>query len=345
MRMLIASAVYVSLSLGVFAQQPNEKSYAESIRQISLINTYRDSGNYPAAERALRELLTQQPTGSVPRTTVQDALADLLREEGRNAEARQLFNQIVDAPGATSRQRLSALTGLADVDQQQANWKTSIDEWNAALETARREGDAREEAVILRGLGRTWLNAGSTARAEPLLRRSLRMVESDREAGPLDVATSLVAMGEYYSAGNKLALAEDAFDRALAMERAVLGDNHPQVALVTGLEAEVYSRRGESDLACDYARRSADLMRQWFGDGATATATAMASLALVEQRAHTLGAAAGHYESALRILRRSPELHATMQIVMRRYAGVLKAMHRDREAKALDTEVKAFRLN
>ena len=34
-----------------------------------------------------------------------------------------------------------------------------------------------------------------------------------------------------------------------------------------------------------------------------------------------------------------------LKIVMQRYAGVLKAMHRDREAKELDTEVKSFRSN
>jgi hypothetical protein len=43
---------------------------------------------------------------------VQNSLADLPREEGRSAEARQLFVQIVDSPGVTPRLRLSALTGL-----------------------------------------------------------------------------------------------------------------------------------------------------------------------------------------------------------------------------------------
>jgi tetratricopeptide (TPR) repeat protein len=348
MRTLVASAVYVYLATGIFAQQANREDHTERIaftnRQVRLVDSYRDSGDYQAAERVLREWLGSEPVGSVSRLMVQNTLADLLREEGRRAEARQLFSQIVDAPGVTPQHRLNALIGLADVDLHQGDWKTSVDEGNTALEIARGKGDTQSEAIVLRGLGRAWLMAGSAPRAEPLLRRSLSKLENDA-APPLQVAESLGALAEYYRAGNKLALAEDAWSRALTMKRALFGETHPQVAYLLERLADVYSARGESSLACDYATRAADIMRQWFGEGSPASAAALANLALVEQRAHALGAAANHYQAAVRALRRSPELLPTLKIVMQRYAGLLKAMHRDREAKALDTEVKAFRSN
>jgi tetratricopeptide (TPR) repeat protein len=349
MRTFVASAVYVSLAAGIFAQQPNGEDPAGQVafrnRQVRLVDSYRNSGDYPAAERVLRTWIASEPAGSASRLMIQIALADLLREEGRNAEARQLFVQSVNSPAVTSQRRLDALMGLADVDLRQGDWKTSVNEWNAALEIARFRKDTASETIGLRGLGHAWLQAGSPARAEPLLRQSLKMAESDPAAAPLEVAASLGAMAEYYRAENKLALAEDAWTRALAIERTAFGESHPQVAILMEMLSDVYSERGESGLARDYATCAADVMRQWFGEDSPASATALANLALVEQRAHTLGAAANHYETAVRVLRRSPELRPTLKIVMERYAAVLKAMHRDREAKALDTEVKAFRPN
>jgi tetratricopeptide (TPR) repeat protein len=347
MRTLVASTLYVSLATAIFAQQPNEADRAERIaftnRQVRLVDSYRDSGDYPAAERVLRKWLASEPAGSDAHIMVQNALADLLREEGLRTEAKQLFTQVIDAPRATPHQRLNALIGLADIDMNLGDWKTSVAEGNTALELARRESDTQLEAIVLRGLGRAWLYTGSAARAEPLLRRSLWLLDNDAASPPLQVAESLSAMAEYYRARNKLAMAEDAWSRALTINRAAFGEGHPRVAILMEPLAEEYSARGESALACDYATRAANVMRQWFGDASPAAAAALANLALVEQRAHTLGAAASHYETAVRALRRSPELLPLLKVVMQRYAGLLKVMHRDREAKALDTEVKAFR--
>lgn len=349
MRKLVASAVYVSLSAGIFAQQPSHDDAARpesfATRQARLVSSYHRSGDYHAAEASLRDWLAAEPAASPMHLTVQNNLAHLLREEGRNTEARQLFAQTIDSPGVTPDQRLSALIGLADIDEQRGTSKASIDEWNSAVELAHNSGDTTSEADALRGLGHTWLCAGSPARAEPLLRRSLRMVENDTTASPLQVAASLGAMAEYYHTENKLALAEDAWSRALAIERKVLGDAHPQVALLMEMLAGVYSERGEKELARDYAERAVDSMRQWFGDASPAAGASLANLAMVEQRAHTLDNAAHHYQTAIGILRGFPELAPTLKVVLQRYAGVLKAMHRDREAKALDSEVKAFRLN
>ena len=221
MRTLVASAVYVYLATGIFAQQANRADRTERIaftnRQIRLVDSYRDSGDYQAAERVLREWLGSEPVGSVSRLMVQNTLADLLREEGREAEARRLFSQIVDAPGVPPPLRLSALIGLADADLLRGDWKASVEEGNMALEIARGEGDEQSEGIVLRGLGRAWLKAGSAARAEPLLRRSLSKLENDAAAPPLQVSESLGALAEYYRAGNKLALAEDAWSRALTM--------------------------------------------------------------------------------------------------------------------------------
>ena len=138
MRTLVASTLYVSLATAIFAQQPNEADRAERIaftnRQVRLVDSYRDSGDYPAAERVLRKWLASEPAGSDAHIMVQNALADLLREEGLRTEAKQLFTQVIDAPRATPHQRLNALIGLADIDMNLGDWKTSVAEGNTALE-------------------------------------------------------------------------------------------------------------------------------------------------------------------------------------------------------------------
>jgi tetratricopeptide (TPR) repeat protein len=254
-----------------------------------------------------------------------------------------LFADLVASPDLKPQIRMSALIGIADIDAHSSDWKTAIADWNTALEFAHDNGDEGSEAAALRGLGHAWLSAGSAARAEPLLRRSLAMVRSNPALGQLDLAASLDAMAEYYRIENKLALAEDAWSQSLTILRGAFGENHPQVALLMDMLADVYAQRGELDLAVDYASRASGVMRRQFGDTSPAAATALVNLAFVEQCAHMLNAAADHYESAIQIMRESPDLRPGLKTVMQRCEVVLKALHRDREAKALDIEAKAFR--
>ena len=86
-------------------------------------------------------------------------------------------------------------------------------------------------------------------------------------------------------------------------------------------------------------------MRGSLGVGSPITGLALANLAFVEQRASAFNAASLHYEGAVRTLRQHPDQRGALCTVLRRYVGLLKAMHRDREAKALATEVKSFHQN
>src|SRR6202030_1415007 len=101
----------------------------------------------------------------------------------------------------------------------------------SAANIARDHDDAGLEAVASRGLAETWLEQGNTSRAEPLLRRVLAVFENDPLSGN-QIAATLRSLGQLYLGENKPALAEDALTRALAREEALLGHEHPQVAIV-----------------------------------------------------------------------------------------------------------------
>jgi len=328
------------------------QDFGIAITAASLANLYRTTGDYSGAERLLREALVSPACDPESRGLIRNNLADLLREEGRNAEALPLFQESIGSIGSGTvswRQRAGALIGLADIDGQKGDWEASVNRWNEVLEICRREKDDKTEAIALRGLALTWLRSGLAARAEPLLRRSLRMMENNPDTPPEQVAGALAGMGELHHAENKLALAEGEWSRALQIDRAALGEVHPQVACLMEMLSDVYSARGEFALAREYATRASEMMSGSFGENSMPVATALTNRALVEQRAGDRDAAAKDYERAIGIARIHPDHRGIEALIVQRYAVLLKAMHRKREAKAMlsqgDIQVGPFQLN
>jgi tetratricopeptide (TPR) repeat protein len=306
-----------------------------AVTTADLADLYRSTGDYAEAERLLREALVSPACDAESKGLLRNNLADLLREEGRSTEAQPLFKESIDLGSAPWKQRAGALIGLADIDRQKGDWEASVSRWNEALEICRRERDAGAEAVALRGLGITWLTAGSPARAEPLLRRALRIMENKTDMPPEQVASAHSGLAELYRAENKLALAEGEWSRALQIARTALGEAHPQVAVLMEMLADVYSARGEFGLAREYAGRASDTMRSAFGENSMPVAAALTNRAAVEERASAPDAAAKDYERAVDIARAHPEYRSFRIVLIQRYAALLKAMHRSREAKDL----------
>ena len=308
----------------------------------SLSDLKRSGGDYTGAECLLRKTLQLLADDPPSEAVVRIRLAELLREEGSNGEARNLYAKAVQVESISWKVRLSAMIGLADIDRESGVWDSSAQRWNEVLEIARKQKDELAEAVGLRGLATVWLDSGNPARAAPLFRRSLRILENNPAAPPEQVATSLSGMGELYRSQDKLALAEDAWSRALLIERQELGEGHPQVACLMENLAEVYSARSEYKLAPEYSNRASEILAGSFGGDSLPAAAALTNRALVEQRANDLNAAAKDYERAAGIARSHPENRTLAAAVIHRYSLLLRTMHRTREARALDTEARAF---
>lgn len=317
-----------------------------AVATSDLADVHRAAGDYPGAERLLREGLDSTSCDAESKAFLRNKLADLLREEGRTTEAQPLFEESIGLNAVSWKQRVSALIGLADIDRENGDWGASVDRWNEALDICRRERDAGAEAVALNGLGITWLKAGEPARAEPLLRRSLWIMENNSAMPPEQVAGAHAGLAELYRSENKLALAESEWTRALRIDRTLLGDAHPQVAILMEMLADVYSARGEFGLARDYSTQASHAMSGSFGENSMPVAAALANRAAVEERARDRDAAAKDYERAIDIARVHPEHRSFQVLVIHRYSGLLKAMHRSREAKALlaqsDIEARSF---
>jgi tetratricopeptide (TPR) repeat protein len=343
MRAFAALTLYVSLSL---IQPPALVAGTEDpvVNQIRQARRSLASGNYADAESCLRDALTRTLTiepQSVP--GLRNALADLLREEGRTTEARQLYEETLRVPGTSAQVKFDAMAGIADVDGMGGAPEASVREWTDAIAFAREQQSIPLEAEALRGLGVVWLEAGNSARAEPLLRRALRMQENDASAQPEQISATLTQIGRCYLRLDKLALAEDALSRALRMGGRTFGEMHPQNAYIMERLAEVYASRKEFALARDYSSKAVQIMRACCGENSLAVAAALVNRATVEQRANALDAAAENYAGALRIARANPGNSFLESRIIERYAGVLKATHRNREAKELTAVTKSFR--
>jgi len=345
MRVLIALALYVSLTNAGFGQEVREKPGTEEKLQERRIAQYLRKGDYNAAEASLRRMLADQSLDAATVNEVRVALADLLREEGKEIEARDLFGIAMKSPDLTWRQRLGATMGIAGIDSRATSPQAGSDLWMQAIALARehQDEDPTREAEALRGLANMWLEAGDPTRAEPLLRRSLKILEAAPSAGNWQLAATLGTTGQVYRAQDKLALAEDAWTRALDLERKAFGESHPQVASLMERLAEIYAVRKQFDLARQYAGQAVSVMRSSCGEDSLAAAAAFANRGLVEERANELPAAAEDYAAALTIARKNTANPTFAIRIMQSYTAVLRAIHHDREAKALALELKSFR--
>jgi tetratricopeptide (TPR) repeat protein len=311
----------------------------------SLGSLHRDAGDYARAEALLREALGVRDPDPDSAAKIRYRLADLLREEGRVTEARQLFLETLHQGDVSPKQRLNALMGLAEIDGQADDRESGAKKWSEVLEMARSQQDEVSEAIASRGLALMWLSAGDLSRAEPLLRRALSIMETNPEATPVDLANALCSMGLLYRARNKLMLAETVWSKALALEQTAYGEIHPQVAWLMEMLADVYSARGERDMARDYATRAVEAMERLLGEDALPTAAAFANRAAVEQRASDLGAAATDYARAVGIAHAHPGNDQLEKTLLQRYAGLLKTMHRGQKAKEMSALAGSFRPN
>lgn len=347
MRAFAAMTLYVSLSLSspaLFAQAVTGQAGAGAEQWNSAARKYLDSGDYLQAEACLRRALEAADSRQSPSArAIRVALADLLREEGRPREARTLYEAVLRFHDVSTREKYDAMAGLADMDGMNGDTGASAAGWAAAIGLARGLHSTTLEAAALRGLSMTWLEANDTARAEPLLRQSLALLEKDPSSRPWALAATLTSLGLCYVQEDKLGLAEDAYTRALELNRRTFGDAHPQVAFVMERLASVYSRRNSFAEARENSDRAMAIMQTCCGPRSQAMAAALLNRANVERRAGAPEAAAGYYAEALRAAQTGAGDPLLEQQILAAWAPVLKSLHRNVEARRLAELARTFR--
>jgi tetratricopeptide (TPR) repeat protein len=256
---------------------------------VILAEVDRDLGDYAPAEQQLRDALAKIPASEPlkganleAKALALDDLGDLLREEGRAAEARLLLAEVGRLNGVSWRRVAEADVALAELDGDAHKWDESTAEWNEVIDLAHTHSDSGLEAVANRGIGQAWLDRGDPARAEPLLRSALATFESNPSANSGQFAPTLTCLAQLYMGENKLALAEDALTKALDEDERMLGNTNPQVAVVLEMLGDTLSRRNQMELARQHLDRAAHIIAGTFGEQSTLTGAAFASCGVIE---------------------------------------------------------------
>jgi CHAT domain-containing protein/Tfp pilus assembly protein PilF len=100
-------------------------------------------------------------------------------------------------------------------------------------------------ADVLNDLGRTYVDLGEEARAEPLYRRSLAIFEARQGKDHPNTATVLNNLGVVYVETGQYARAEPLYRRSLKIREARLGKDHPLVATSLNNLAVLYWNQGQ----------------------------------------------------------------------------------------------------
>jgi tetratricopeptide (TPR) repeat protein len=318
-------------SANVPEQRANRVTASDELASVK-----RNLGDYAGAESTLRTALQDQATTSNEKAALATGLIDLLREQGRTSEAQEVLGAADALTGLTWQRRIELLAQRAEQNRDLHLWEASIAAWNQIADLAASQHSTVYDGMIAGGLGETWFAAGNPARAEPLLRRSIQLLRNDPTSSAQQLATGLAALATLYTAENKLAMAEETLNEAIAKDEDSLGPSHPQIGALLELRATILSRRGETQEARDELERARTIMTSHFGADSMAVAGVFASMGEVEQRANQPAAAVTEYALAMRLFRQAgTDSSKYASAIVARYAAALRAAHRPDEARAL----------
>jgi tetratricopeptide (TPR) repeat protein len=316
----------------------------QNMLQLGVV--HRRLGDYAGAEAMLREALAMPQISAETRVKTINALADLVRDQGHMTEVRQLLRQTAGVPGLPWNVQIDSLMGIAGLEREAGSALESVARWSEALELARANHSVSYEAVCLRGLGDALQETHEVARAIPLLRRSVYLVESVDSPEPtqreiFQLANSRRSLAEAELMDRKPLEAEELAQQAIDdVEKASLA-THPQAAALFDTLAEALAARGKLGPALEALQRAKSILVAHFGDQSTIAIATASKKGVLEERA-------GHSEEAVRDLgaaitgigRDRTDLARTRLRLLEYYAAALEATHRKQQAKAMRAEIK-----
>jgi len=298
-------------------------------------------GRFREAEQTSRAALDAIPRASPDRAVALAALGDLLYEEGRLMEARETFEDALKLSPGRNQIRASALIGLGDAESADRQSTPAVAHLREALEISNEIKAPESEALALRDLANTYIDMGDMVSAKYMLRRALAIFDAVPSMR-VQYAGTLDSLGIVYAHENKLAMAEDAFTRALKVYEGAPGS--PRSALALESMARIRVRQKRFAEATDFASRAYTVLKSAAGENSAAAAAALGTLAFVQQEAGDLEQSEHTYSAAIRVLRDDGGLDSKFASdILSGYARVLRKLHRQREAKAVEQQVKAFR--
>ena len=130
---------------------------------------------------------------------------------------------------------------------QQGNYAEAVKQTKAALSAAEAfEPDDPRLATTLNALAVLYRAQGRYAKAEPLHKRALAIVEKALGPAHPHVATSLNNLAALYYAQRRYDEAEPLYQHAITITERAMGPDHPNLAATLGNLAELYAPRWQT---------------------------------------------------------------------------------------------------
>ncbi len=333
---------------------PDDRERARAIREgLSTVDALRGAKRFQGGIVLARDLLAEAEALAYPPVVAEArlALGSLLELAGDDHGAeRELVEAAMiariegrDRVATIAMTRLAGTVGyrLARVDEGRS-WAR-----HAASMLDRARMDVAGRAQLLNNLGAVEFRAGEYARAESIYRDAVALLDPDGTPGAVDTAAAQQERASAHAnLGNVLArqgrfqAAQVELGQAAAILEALLGPEHPTVAVALINLGNVSYDLGHYDAAAAYHRRAYAVVQACFDDGSIAGAAlggaALGNLGLVLHRQ-------GDDDEARRLLEESIALrtrasgpdHPDLAFAMNNLGEVYRALGRGDEALRL----------
>ncbi len=225
---------------------------ADTLSELGQLHTAQ--GDYTKGEEELRHALGIAKTAgqnNSQQADISSSLADCMREQGKLAAARELYQSALDllqkTTGTTNTKVAEALRNLAQSYIDGCEYVRAEGLLIKALATDEQAyGSLHPDlAVDLQTLGLVYLDQGKYDQAEPLYKRALNLAESVLGPTHPSTATSLNNLAWLYYNMGKYDLAEPLVVRALTIRQKQFGAKHPLVAQNLSIFAVILAAEGK----------------------------------------------------------------------------------------------------
>jgi tetratricopeptide (TPR) repeat protein len=198
---------------------------------------------------------------------------------------------------------------------------------------ADQSGDRKLTGVALNALGVVLAGEGDPVRAEPVMRRSLALLEESEGADSLDVAKAANNLAALYSKAREYAKAEPLVARALKGFERYFGPDSPEIALPLANMFIVLAGQNRAAEGESYLRRALAIGEKAF-PGSLQMAHFQLCLAALEANHRNYQEAARLLENVIAIQERllGPE-HPELGRSLASYSAVLRNLHQKTGAK------------
>jgi tetratricopeptide (TPR) repeat protein len=202
-----------------------------------------------------------------------------------------------------------------------------------ALAIANASEDPKMMGIALNFLGVILSSQGEVARSEPLMRRSLALLEQAEGTETLDTAKAINNLATFYARIREYGKAEQQMTRALPVYEKIFGPEHPEFAIALGnMFVIVFEQRRVAE-AEPFLRRALAI-----GEAKFPRSGKMAHLRSFEA---ALEASRGNFKRSARLMEEviaiqervlGPE-HPLLAKSLVQYSEVLRRLHQKSEAK------------